>query len=37
MGKCDWINLAQDEYQWRVVVNTINELSGSVTGGEFLE
>jgi hypothetical protein len=31
----DWIHLAQNRDQWRVLVNTVNELSGSIKGGEY--
>jgi hypothetical protein len=33
----DQINLAKDRVQWWDLVNRITKLSGSVTGGEFLE
>jgi hypothetical protein len=31
----DWIHLAQDRYQWRPVVNTLNEPSGSMKVEDF--
>jgi hypothetical protein len=33
----DWIHLAQDRDQWRALVNTVNELSGSIQCLKFLE
>jgi hypothetical protein len=33
----DWIHLAQDRDQWRVVVNTIMKLLGTEKGSEFLD
>jgi hypothetical protein len=33
----DWIDLAQDRDRWRVVVNTVTNLRGSIKFGEFLE
>jgi hypothetical protein len=33
----DWIYLAWDREEWQALVNTVmNELSGSIKGGEFL-
>jgi hypothetical protein len=36
-GGMNWIDLAQDTDQRRVLVNTVNELSGSITCCEILE
>jgi hypothetical protein len=33
----DWIQLDQDRNQWRVLVNVMNEPSGSIKGGEILD
>jgi hypothetical protein len=33
----DWMHLAQDRDQWWGHANTVNETSGSIKGGEFLE
>jgi hypothetical protein len=33
----DWIPLAQDRDQWWAVVNMVNEISGSIKDGEFLD
>jgi hypothetical protein len=33
----DWIYLVQDRDQWRVLVNNVMELSGSIKGREFLD
>jgi hypothetical protein len=33
----DWMHLAQDRDQWLDLVNTINEPSGSVKGGELVD
>jgi hypothetical protein len=33
----DWIDLAQDRDRWRVIVNAVNEPSGSVKCREFLD
>jgi hypothetical protein len=33
----DSIDMAQDNEQWRVVVNMVNEPSGSRKVGEFLD
>jgi hypothetical protein len=33
----DWIHAAQDRDQWRAVVNTVNEPSVPIRGGEFLD
>jgi hypothetical protein len=32
----EWIHLAQDMVLWGALVNKVNELSGSIKGGEFL-
>jgi hypothetical protein len=32
----DWIHLAQDSDQWRLLVATVTERSGPIKGGEFL-
>jgi hypothetical protein len=37
MGGIDWINLAQDRDRWQTIVNTVMNLRGSITCGEFLE
>jgi hypothetical protein len=31
------MHLALDRDQWRALVNTVNEPSGSIKGGEFLD
>jgi hypothetical protein len=36
-GSMDWINLALDGDQWRALVNTVNDLSGSIKCWEILE
>ena len=36
-GGGDWMELAQDRDRWRVLVNTVMELSGSIKCGEFLD
>jgi hypothetical protein len=33
----DWMHLAQDRDQWRVLVNTIILPSDSIKGGEFFD
>ena len=33
----DWIELAQDSDRWRALVSAVNEPSGSVKCGEFLD
>jgi hypothetical protein len=33
----DWIDLSQDRNQWRALVNTVMNLSGSIKCWEFLE
>jgi hypothetical protein len=30
MGSVEWIQLAQDRYRWRALVNTVMKLLGSV-------
>jgi hypothetical protein len=37
MEGMDWINLAQDRDKWQVVVNTVNEPSGSKKCGKFID
>jgi len=32
----NWIYVAQVRDQWQALVNTVNEPSGSIKGGEFL-
>jgi len=36
-GYMDWIGLAQDRDRWRTLCVCVNEPSGSVKGGEFLD
>ena len=36
-GGGDWLELAQDRYRWRALVNTVMRLSGSIKCGEFLD
>jgi hypothetical protein len=36
-GGMDWIDLAQDIDQWRALVNTVNEPSGSIKCWKILE
>jgi hypothetical protein len=36
-GDIDWIHWAQDRDRWRALVNTVNEPSGSIKCGEFLD
>jgi hypothetical protein len=33
----NWIDLAQDRAQWRALVNTVKELSGTIKCWEVLE
>jgi hypothetical protein len=33
----DWIHLAHDGHQWRVVVNTVMNLRDSMKGWEYLD
>jgi hypothetical protein len=33
----DWMDLAEDKDGWRVLVKVVNEPSGSVKCGEFLD
>jgi hypothetical protein len=33
----DWIDMAQDRYQWRALLNTILNLRGSIKCWEVLE
>jgi hypothetical protein len=37
MGGTDWIHLAQDRNKWRVFVNTVINLRGSIKCWEILE
>jgi hypothetical protein len=37
MNGMDWINLVQDRDKWQALMNVINEPSGSIKGGEFLD
>jgi hypothetical protein len=36
-GGWDWIDLAEDKDSWRAFVKAVNELSGSIKIGEFLD
>jgi len=36
-GCMDWIELAQDRDRWGELVNAVNEPSGSIKCGEFLD
>ena len=36
-GYKDWIGLVQDRDRWRTLVSAVNEPSGSMKCGEFLE
>jgi hypothetical protein len=36
-GDMDWIDLAQDRDEWRALVNTVMDLSGSIKCWEVLE
>jgi hypothetical protein len=33
----DWIHAAQDQYQWRAVVNTVMISSGPMIGSEYFD
>jgi hypothetical protein len=33
----DWIDMAQDRYQWRALVNTVLNLRGSIKYWEVLQ
>jgi hypothetical protein len=36
-GCVDWMHLVQVRDQWRILLSTVNEPSGSITGGEFCD
>jgi hypothetical protein len=36
-GCMDWFELAQDRDRWRVLVNAVMKLLGSIKCGEFLD
>jgi hypothetical protein len=36
-GTMDWIGLAQDTDRWRALLESGNELSGSIKRGKFLD
>jgi hypothetical protein len=36
-GDMDWIELALDRNRWRALVSAVNEPSGSIQCGEFLD
>jgi hypothetical protein len=36
MGNMDWIDLAQDKYRWRAVVNAVIDLRVPENVGNFL-
>jgi hypothetical protein len=37
MWGMDWIELAQDRYRWRVLVNVVMNLQSYIKCGEFLD
>ena len=36
-GVMEWIEMAQDREKWRVLVNAVTNLWGSIKYGEFLD